>query len=170
MTTPKKDMPIQIRKLSKSDENAILQVYIGCEDFLALGPVATASMEMVRKDFGLSLQEGGEYCGIFSETGEMIGIVDYVPGNYKGNPEIAFLSLLMIVKPYRSGGIGHFVVEIVEKTIRSNKAVKAILSGVQVNNPRAIEFWQKNGYRIIRGPITHPDRTTAYDLRKDLIA
>jgi hypothetical protein len=44
----------------------------------------------------------------------------------------------------------------------------AVLSGVQVNNPQAIQFWQRNGYCIVSGLIFHPDQTTAYDLRKDL--
>ncbi len=44
--------------------------------------------------------------------------------------------------------------------------VTAILSGVQVNNPQAVQFWQKQGYRIVSGPTLMPDQTTVLGLRK----
>ena len=98
----------------------------------------------------------------------MLGIVDYVPGNYQGDPEAAFLSLLMIAAPYRNQGIGDAVVAAVEEEIRKDPRVNVILSGVQVNNPGAIRFWRRHGYRIVSEPRLHPDQTTAVDLRKDL--
>jgi ribosomal protein S18 acetylase RimI-like enzyme len=60
------------------------------------------------------------------------------------------------------------VVEAVEKEIRKEPGITVIHSGVQVNNPQAIKFWQRRGYRIVSGPKLHPDQTTAFDLRKDL--
>jgi len=98
----------------------------------------------------------------------MIGVLDYVPDHYRGDPSAAFLELLMIAAPHRSRGLGSAVVAAFEAEIRKNPQVRTILSGVQVNNPGAIRFWQNHGYRIVSGPIFHPDLTTAYDLRKDL--
>jgi ribosomal protein S18 acetylase RimI-like enzyme len=157
-----------IRPVTPVDLEAVLEVYRQCEDFLALGPVATASMDMVTKDIELSQVEGGIFCGIYSPTGKMIGVLDYVPENFENEPRHAFISLLMIAQPSRSMGLGKAVVEAVEQEIRKRPQVKTILSGVQVNNPQAIQFWQRNGYRIVSKPILHPDQTTAYDLRKDL--
>jgi ribosomal protein S18 acetylase RimI-like enzyme len=98
----------------------------------------------------------------------MIGVLDFVPSGYKGNPTHAFLELLMIAAPFRNQGIGKAVVEAFENEIRKNEQVSTILSGVQVNNPQAVQFWQRRGYRIASGPELMPDQTTAFGLRKDL--
>jgi hypothetical protein len=74
----------------------------------------------------------------------------------------------MIALPFRRRGIGKAVVNAVESEIRKDSRITAIFSGVQVNNPPAIQFWQKNGYKIISGPELMPDQTTVFGLRKDL--
>jgi ribosomal protein S18 acetylase RimI-like enzyme len=163
-----RDNFLEIRPVPQNDLYAVLEVYQLCEDFLALGPVATASMEMVLKDIEISKNEGGVFCGIYTAEGKMIGVLDYVPNDYQGNPQAAFLSLLMIALPFRHQGIGKAVVEAVENEIRKDVQVTLILSGVQVNNPQAIRFWQRRGYRIVSEPKLHPDQTTAVDLRKDI--
>jgi len=158
----------EIRPVTQNDLEAVLEVYQQCEDFLALGPVATASMEMVCKDIEISQKEGGIFCGIYAADGKMIGIIDYVPSHFEGNPQDAFLALLMIAAPFRKRGIGAAVVEAVEAEIRKDPQITAIRSGVQVNNPQAIQFWHRQGYRIVSGPTLFPDQTTAFGLRKDL--
>ncbi len=55
-----------------------------------------------------------------------------------------------------------------ENEIRKDAKINTILSGVQVNNPQAVQFWQRNGYRIVSEPRLLPDQTTAVELRKDL--
>jgi ribosomal protein S18 acetylase RimI-like enzyme len=74
----------------------------------------------------------------------------------------------MIDSFYRGQGIGKAVVEAVEKEIRKNSSITAILAGVQVNNPQAVQFWQRNGYCVVSEPKLMPDQTTVFDLRKDL--
>ena len=162
------DRSLEIRPITPDELDAVLDVYRQCEDFLALGPVATASMEMVLKDLEISRDEGGIFCGIYTPEGKMIGVIDYVLCNFEGDPQAAYLSLLMVAGPFRDKGIGYTVVEAVEKEIRKNLQVNKILAGVQVNNPRALQFWQRNGYRVVSEPKLHPDQTTAVDLRKDL--
>ena len=157
----------EIRPITQDDLIDVLEVYKHCEDFLALGPMPTASMEMVLKDLETSQAECGFFCGIYTGSGKMIGIIDYVPSNYGGEPHTGFLELLMIAWPFRKHGIGNAVVEAVEKEIRKDAKVNKILSGVQVNNPQAIQFWQRNGYRIVSEPKLRADQTTVVDLRKD---
>jgi cytidine deaminase len=169
MTTiviPNQDL--EIRPIQKDDLEAVLEVYHQCEDFLALGPVSTASMEMVLKDLEISQSEGGVFCGIYRADGKMIGVLDYVLGNFEGNPQTAFLSLLMIAAPFRKQGIGQAIVEAVEHEIRKDAGIRTVRAGVQVNNPQAVRFWQRNGYQIVSGPKLMPDQTTVFDLRKDL--
>jgi ribosomal protein S18 acetylase RimI-like enzyme len=158
---------LEIRPVNQDDLDAVLEVYQQCEDFLALGPIATASMKMVLKDIEMSKNEGGIFCGIYTPGGKMAGVVDYVPNNYQGNPQTAFLSMLMVAAPFRNQGIGKAVVDAVENEIKKDAQVTTILSGVQVNNPQAIRFWLRNDYRIVSEPKFYPDQTTAVDLHKD---
>ncbi|MDP2807101.1 MAG: GNAT family N-acetyltransferase [bacterium] len=98
----------------------------------------------------------------------MIGIVDFVPSMFEGNPEHAGISLIMIAKPYRNKGLGRKVIEAVENKIREDRQVKAVLSAVQTNNERAIKFWEEFGFVIVGGPEPRQDKTIVYRLRKDL--
>jgi len=157
-----------IRNVTGNDVEAILDVYCHCEDFLALGPEPKASLVMVQKDIDECRDEGGVFRGIFNAEGKMIGVADYVPFGFKGKFQDAFISLLMIAASHRGQGIGAEVVSRIEDEIRQNPGVESILSAVQINNPDAIRFWQKNGYRIVSAPEPRPDDTTVYRLQKDL--
>ena len=153
---------LEIRPVTPDDLDAVLDVYRQCEDFLALGPVPAASMEMVLRDIETSRREGGLFCGVFEVDNRVVGVVDFVPCGFEGDPHFAFLSLLMIAAPYRHQGIGEAVVTLIEDEIRRDPWVTAILAGVQVNNPQAVRFWQRKGYRIVSGPEQQPDGTTAF--------
>ncbi len=162
-----RDNSFEVRTITPDDLDAVLDLYRQCEDFLALVPRQTASMAMVLKDIEISQSEGGVFCGVYAVDGRMIGIVDFVPSNFEGDPHIAFISLLMIAASFRKQGIGTTVVELIENEIRKDAQVTAILSAVQVNNPQALQFWQKNGYRIVGGPELQPDQTITFRLQKD---
>lgn len=158
----------EIHPVQDDEHPVILEVYRACEDFLALGPVAQASMVMVEADLRLSEKSGGVFCGIYNPAGIMIGVLDVVLSQYEGDPAHAFLELLMIARPYRSQGLGAAVVQAVEAEIRRDPAVQAILAGVQYNNPGAIRFWNRMGYRITGPAVDCGDGTAGYPLRKDL--
>ena len=158
----------QINPVTQDDVSSILEVYKQCEDFLALGPQPHASMEMVLADLDVSRMEGGVFCGIWDQGRTMIGVVDFIPESFQGNPHHAFLSLLMISKSYRKRGIGAEIATAIERKISKNTQVKCILSAVQSNNDLAIRFWQKMGYRIVSGPEPQKDGTITYKLQKDL--
>jgi ribosomal protein S18 acetylase RimI-like enzyme len=162
-----RDNSFEVRTITQDDLDAVLDLYRQCEDFLALGPERTASMAMVLKDIEISQSEGGVFCGVYAVGGRMIGVVDFVPSNFEGDPHIAFISLLMLSPSFRKQGIGTMIVELIENEIRKDAQVTAILSAVQVNNPQALQFWQKNGYRIVGGPELQPDQTTTFRLQKD---
>jgi hypothetical protein len=102
MTIAIRDYSLAIHPISPDELDAVLNVYRQCEDFLALGPVPTASMEMVLKDIEISKGYGGLFCGIYTSEGKMIGIIDYVPSNFEGDPYASCLSLLMIAAPFRA--------------------------------------------------------------------
>jgi len=123
---------------------------------------------MVTNDIATSQANGGHFCGICTGDDDMIGIVDYVPSHFEGDPHAAFLSLLMIAAPFRQRGIGHAVIDVIEAEIMNDAQIHAIHSGVQVNNPHAVRFWENQGYRIVSGPDLLPDQTTVFGLQKDV--
>ena len=156
-----------IQAAQEKDLDAVLEVYRQCEDFLALGPVPTASMQMVLADLDISAREGATFCCIYnSDCSEVLGIVDFVTCGWEGKAGYAFLSLLMISSQHRSMGIGAEVVQAVENEMCKNPALKAIWSGVQVNNPGGIRFWQRMGYQIVSDAERMEDGTVVYRLYK----
>lgn len=156
-----------IRPILDSDLPAVLEVYRQCEDFLALGPQPRASLEMVLADMALSRELGGEFCGIFAEDGTLLGVFDFIRSGFEGDPNCAFLELLMIAAPYRGQGIGEWAVAWLETELRRAE-IPRLQSGVQVNNPRAIRFWQRMGFTITSGAEPQPDGTVVYRLEKTL--
>lgn len=161
---------IIIRPLAQfeTDLSSVLEVYRLCEDFLALGPVPYASVEMIQSDLEHSRAAGCTFCGIYSAAGEMLGVVDFAPGGFEGDPGLAFLSLLMIAAPHRGKGLGEAVVGAVEAHICRAGRAGAVASGVQVNNPGAVRFWQRMGYKIVSGAELMSDGTVVYRLWKNI--
>jgi len=160
-------MEYVIRPVVPAEYPAVLEVYRQCEDFLALGPVAKASLEMVLRDIREARVEKGIFCGIWSGD-KMIGVVSYVPSQFEFRTVDVFILLLMIAAPYRSKGAGSDILAMVEKELCHKKRIRSIKLGCQVNNPRAIKFWESKGYYVDRGPDLLPDKTTVYRLRKDI--
>lgn len=162
--------PFQIIPLTLSDAPRVLTVYCQCEDFLGLGPVAMASLEMVQADMRHAQNEGSHYCGIVLDNhpDDLAGVLDYLPAGFEGDPHTAFLELLMIAAPYRNAGLGAAVVAWLEERLRANPEIHFLGSGVQVNNPGGIRFWQRMGFRITGPGVDYPDLTTAYPLLKEL--
>jgi ribosomal protein S18 acetylase RimI-like enzyme len=154
-----------IKDEAEKDLRHILQVYKKCEDFLSLGPVPYASEQMVIEDLKHSEEDGGVFCGIYKD-GSMIGVVDFILSNFEGEPKNAFISLLMLDRDYRRFGLGKEIVKAVEAEILKNEQIERVLSGVQINNILAINFWLNMGYKIIAGPELLPDGTTCYQLQK----
>jgi ribosomal protein S18 acetylase RimI-like enzyme len=155
-----------LRPVRDDEKLAVLEVYRQCEDFLALTPKPIATMQMVEDDLAISRESGGVFCGIYNSAGVMMGILDVVLKGFEGDPRAAFIELLMIGKPYRDHGLGSEVVKAVEAEITKDNNIKAILSGVMVNNPDAVRFWQRHGYQIVAGPDLLADGTTVWSLKK----
>lgn len=154
--------------VDETDLPALLEVYRGCEDFLALGPHPQASPEMVRADLELSRSSGSQFHGIRDESGRLIGVADWMAGGFEGQADTADIELLMIARPYRRQGLGRAIVAEIEKRIRQEGRAAQIASGVQVNNRAAMRFWLRCGFRSAGPPQKQADGTTSIPLLKDL--
>ncbi len=146
----------EIRPVTPADLPAVLEVYRLCEDFLALGPVATASMQMVLKDIEISKGEGGLFCSLHNAAWKNDRGCGLYSKSLSGRPpfRLSFVAhdRRTFSQPgHREGGRRR-------SRLRSKKIrITTIFLGAQVNNPRAVQFWQK-GYRIIAGPNCCPIR------------
>jgi ribosomal protein S18 acetylase RimI-like enzyme len=157
-----------IREAGEEDVGELLSVYRDCEDFLALGPAAKASPEMVLADLKTCRTEGGKFYGIYLRGGPIVGVLDFVRGNFRGQADTAYIALLMLRKTYRNRGIGSDVVRWIESETRKDPQIGRIRAGVMVNNPSAIRFWQARGFAIVSGPERLGDHTTVYRIEKKL--
>jgi GNAT superfamily N-acetyltransferase len=158
---------MKIQPITDRDLPAVLDIYQQCEDFLALGPNPRASLEMVAADRALSAAQNGIFCGIFEPDGMLLGVLDFIPKGYHGVPNCAYLELLMLAAPARSRGVGAQALSWLEGELRST-GITRLEAGVQVNNPRAIRFWQNHGFMICGPSEVLPDGTECYPLVKTL--
>jgi RimJ/RimL family protein N-acetyltransferase len=155
---------LQIAGLGQGDAPGLLETYRQCEDFLALGPVPRASIEMIRGDMAHSQSLGGQFCGIEDAQGQVIGVLDFVPDT--GSEGVAFIELLMIAGPWRRRGIGRRVVTSLEGYLKANHGVHTVEAAVQANNPDAMRFWAALGYRQAPEAVRQADGTVTHRLSR----
>jgi ribosomal protein S18 acetylase RimI-like enzyme len=157
---------LSIAPVDENNIRPILDVYRQSEDFLSLGPVSKASMKMVRDDIEHSKNENGRYCCIKNSSGNIVGVLDFIPVIKESGT--GFLSLLMIAEPYRRRGYGKAIIAAFGKYLIKLYKTKRIKSAVQTNNTDAIQFWRKAGYNIDSKPEHRPDKTIVYNMSKEL--
>jgi GNAT superfamily N-acetyltransferase len=145
----------------------VFEVYRQCEDFLALGPVPKASLEMVKDDIRYATEEKGVFCCIHDLKNQIIGILDFIPK--AENNYTSFLSLLMISASLRRRGYGKELLEGLEQYLKKTYGIRLIKSAVQTNNRDAIQFWKRIGYNIDDKPVNRPDGTVVYPMHKVII-
>lgn len=162
------NLTIVVRSVEDPDLAEVLAVYRQCQDFLALGPQPCASMAMVREDLAHSRQERSCFCGIFDPEDAMVGVLDYLPDGFEGDPQQAFITLLMVARPHRCHGIGAQVLAQLEAELQQRGQITRIYTAVQANNPLALKFWDAHGYRVIGGPTLQPDTTVTFRLMKEI--
>ena len=155
----------EVDSLDRGDASQLVELYRQCEDFLALGPVSQASLDLVETDMAQSRSLGGRYCAIRDREGNAIGVLDFAPNVRHG---VTFIELLMIGTPWRRSGVGRAIVTALERHLREHCDTQLVESAVQTNNPDGMEFWSSMGYERSAGAELQPDTTVTYRLWKDL--
>ena len=153
-----------VSTVDEGDVPALLEVYKQCEEFLALGPVPVASVQMVQADIDHSRDENGQYCMIREGRGRIIGVVDFTAKSEEVHT--SELLLLMIAAPWRGKGYGQAVVRALEAYLKKNYGTVRVVSWVQTNNPKAICFWQRLGFHLSMEPLDQPDGTVTRMMSK----
>jgi len=164
---PSTPTTFDLRPIADQDRAALLTLYRQCEDFIRLGSAAPIDDAMVQADLEISQRIQGIFLCIWLPDGVLAGVADYVPAGFEGMGHCAFINLLMIGRPWRGRGLGTAVLKWIEQRAWAAAEVTALRIGVQVDNPRAINFWETHGFSRIGGPTAYPDGTVGYLYEKN---
>ena len=159
---------IKLSPLTEADIEAVFEIYRQCQEFLALGPQPEASREMVLRAVQDSDSKHGVYYGIYLLSSDMVGVLDMLPLEIENQVDSVNLNLLMITPQYRRQGIGTQVLRVIESEVYKKTGISQFTTSVQVNNPDARRFWEKNGYSAFSEPELQPDSTKVVHLKKAL--
>ncbi len=111
-------------------------------------PPESPGPELVAKEAADAREHGALFCGLrLKKSRQMVGVAVYEPSNYRGDPACAWIALLMIAEPCQGRGYGTEAAQHIEDAIFSAPGVQAIKLGVLSNNPAALAFWRRMGYR-----------------------
>ncbi len=143
---------ISLRVSTPADKPALTQVLVSNAALLPLCGIGAGAVDMARLGDVLEAEAGREHgsCVTVVErsTGHVIGLaVLLVPNPLDGTPWIA---LLIIAADHQGLGLGTEAALALERLLARAGWSEVRLS-VLVDNPRALRFWQRLGYRELAG-------------------
>ncbi len=161
---------LEMRALGARDYPAVVEIYRQTPRFIVElnGRLADSiGLEMVEEDAAQAANHGATFAGLFlRENGQMIGVVDYVPSGYGGQPNRAWIALLLIAEPYQRQSYGSEVYRLIEESIFADPDVQTIGLGVLVNNGPALGFWRTMGYERVGSTVQDRDGRDVVMLQK----
>jgi len=161
---------LEMRALGARDYPAVVEIYRQTPRFIVElnGRSAdTLGLEMVEEDAAQAANHGARFAGLFlRENGQMIGVADYVPGGYGGQPSRAWIALLLMAEPYQRQGYGSEAYRLIEESIFADPDVQAIGLGVLVNNGPALGFWRAMGYERVGSTVQDREGRAVVMLQK----
>ncbi len=136
------------------DEAAMLAVYEQCADYLALQTPEPPSGAMVQSDVATTAKLGGVLAGIYRrDSNELIGMISFVPQNFRGQRDYAFVLNLMIGSTQRRQGYGTEAYRAVEESIWRDEDVKRIGALLLPQHEPSYAFAEKQGFERAGGPF-----------------
>jgi RimJ/RimL family protein N-acetyltransferase len=161
---------LEMRALGAGDYPDVVEVYRQTPRFIVElngRPAESINLEMVEEDAAQAAQHGAIFAGLFVRPGgPMIGVVDYVPGGYRGRPSQAWIALLLIGGTFQRQGYGTEAYRLVEDAILANPDVRTIGLGVLVNNGPALGFWAATGFQRAGSTVSDRDGREMVILQK----
>ena len=137
-----------------TDEAAILAVYEQCADYLELQTPESPSGAMVQSDVATTDKLGGIFAGIYRrEANALIGMISFVPRNFRGQRDYAFVLNLMIGAAQRRQGYGTEAYHAVEELIWQDAEVKRIGALLLPQHEPSYVFAEKQGFERAGGPF-----------------
>ncbi len=151
-----------VRLLSLEDVEAVQRLFEECRDYFRLvegrGPLPDAAeQEFGSVPPGRSLEDKFMY-GVFHEREGLVGLLE----GLREYPDEAtwWIGLLLLAPKARGQGVGHVVVHEFGSYVWMNGG-RSIALGVVEDNRRALEFWKKLGFVLVRktGPRQFGNKT-----------
>jgi RimJ/RimL family protein N-acetyltransferase len=137
-----------------TDEAAILAAYEQCADYLELQTPEPPSSAMVQSDVATTARLGGVFAGIYRhDRDELIGVISFVPQNFRGQRDYAFVLNLMISTTHRRQGYGTEAYVAVEDFIWRDPDVKRIGTLLLPQHEPSYAFAEKQGFERAGGPF-----------------
>jgi len=161
---------LEMRALKARDYPKVVEVYRQTPHFIVElngRPADSIGLEMVEEDAAQAANHGATFAGFFlRESDQMIGVADYVPSGYAGQPNRAWIALLLIAEPYQRQGYGMEAYRLIEEAIFADPDVETLGLGVLVNNGPALGFWQAMGYGRVGSTVQDRDGRDVVILQK----
>lgn len=143
-----------IQSLFQTDWDTVLKVYSGAKDFFDLQIMEELSGEIIRSDMAATEKRGGEFAGIFSRASqELIGVVAFVPKNFQGQADYAWINLVLVRDSDRRQGFGREAYQAIETTIFSDLTVKRIGGTLLPQFEPSLKFAEALGFERAGGPF-----------------
>ena len=143
-----------IRILIEADAAAVLKVYEQSQDFFELQSTEPPSIERVHADIQSAQPRSSLFVGLFDQgTGELIGVADLVPKNFRGQADYAWLTALIIRESDRRKGYGREAYRAIEQFIFDDPAVKRIGHALIPQVAAGSAFTEKMGFARAGGPF-----------------
>jgi RimJ/RimL family protein N-acetyltransferase len=145
---------LMVQTLVESNVPDALKVYVGAKDFFDLQTTEELSGEMIRSDMAATEKQGGEFAGIFSRAShELIGVIAFVPKNFQGQADYAWINLLLIRDIDRRNGFGREAYQAIEAIIFSDPNVKRIGGTLLPQFEPSLKFAEALGFERAGGPF-----------------
>ena len=161
---------LMMRALKARDYPAVVEIYRQTPRFIVeLNGRSPDSigLGMVEEDAAQAANHGAGFVGLFlRENGQMIGVADYVPSGYGGEPNRAWVALLLIAGPYQRQGYGTEAYRLIEEAVFTDPDVRTLGLGVLVNNGPALGFWRAMGYERVGSTVQDRDGRDVVMLQK----
>ena len=143
-----------IKSLSPADADNVLKVYTGSKDFFELQTAEVPSSELIRSDLAQAKKQGREFAGIFSgASNELIGVISFVPKDFQGQADYAWISLMLIRRSDRRQGLGREAYQAIEQFIFSDPSVRRIGHALLPQFDPSLKFAEALGFERAGGPF-----------------
>jgi RimJ/RimL family protein N-acetyltransferase len=143
-----------IKSLSQADADNVLKVYTGSKDFFELQTAEEPSSELIRSEMAATQKQGGEFVGVFDRaTDELIGTIAFVPKNFQGQADYAWISLMLIRGSDRRQGFGREAYQAIEQFIFSDPGVQRIGHALLPQFDPSLKFAEALGFERAGGPF-----------------
>jgi len=137
---------VLLKPVSDGDAPLIQRVYQASPKHFERIAMEMPSLADVEREVEAILADPNRRAYLIFNADEPVGYLDYKL-HYPENTD-AIITLILIAEPYRGLGYGKQAVEDLEAMLYHD--VERLFAAVYGDNPDAVAFWEKLGYRFLK--------------------